>query len=101
MDGGLPPAANAAPPLRGGGALPALLRHWRWTLACGLVCGAFAWVVGDRFKQSTWQAEGTMIYTPLALPENQKSVYSPPNLETLTNLMKSTSNLEKLTRISG
>ena len=37
-----------------------------------------------------------MIYTPLALPENQKSVYNPPTLETLTNLLKSTSNLEIL-----
>ncbi len=66
-----------------------------------VLCAAVAWYVGDRFKQLSWQSEGTLIYTPPALPESQKGVYASPNPDTLMSLVREPNNLETLCREFG
>ncbi len=81
--------------------LGVLARNWKLTLLFGVLCAAAAWYLGDRFKQLSWQSEGTLICTPPALQESQKGAYASPNPDTLISLVKQPNNLETLCQEFG
>ncbi|MFO0935878.1 MAG: hypothetical protein U0798_05085 [Gemmataceae bacterium] len=53
---------------------------------------ACAWTFGKRL----WESTGTMLYTPLPLPDGQKGLYTSPDFTTLTSLIKSRDNLKEI-----
>ena len=72
------------------------LRRWRITLACLLLSALVAVAVARRYGQNVWQAEGTIIYTPLSLGGLSPGDYAPPNPQTLISLVKSPQRLQKV-----
>lgn len=58
------------------------------------ICMALA--MGALLGKKTWEASGTLLYTPLPVPENQKGLYTPPDMQTQVSLIKSTPVLTSL-----
>ena len=76
--------------------LLAPLRRWRLTLACLLLSALVAAAVAYRYGQRVWQAEGTIIYTPLSLGALAHGDYTPPNPQTLITLVKAPQRFQKV-----
>ena len=91
LDANDPLAESPRPPL-----LSPLARHWPLLFVLGLLFGALAWEVGRRYSRPVWKSEGSIIYTSLALPEEQKKFYTSPGTETLAAIIMSQANLVAL-----
>jgi hypothetical protein len=72
------------------------LRRWRITLVCALVSALAAVAVAQRYGQRVWQAEATVIYTPLSLGGLSPGDYTAPNPQTLISLVKSPQRLQQV-----
>jgi hypothetical protein len=66
------------------------LRRWKTSLAFCVVSAAVAFVAGKMLSQTSYPAEGKLLYRPAALPDNLKSVYTPLNKQTVRDLIKTT-----------
>lgn len=97
-----PPNGLPEPHARGdgGGAVAGmvwtLLRYWRVLALGALVSAAIAFAVGQRFCRKSWQAEGTLLFSPFPVPDNLRGEYNPPSSQTLIQLVKSRQNVERL-----
>ena len=49
-------------------------------------------------SKKVWEAETTLVYAPLPVPDDGKGLYTPPDLKTLTALINSPENIEDLRR---
>jgi hypothetical protein len=86
------PASGAG----GVGIVAILLRRWKLLAVCALFSAALGFVVGERFCLKTWQAEGTLLFSPYPVPDTLRGIYNPPSSQTLITLVKSPNNLEQL-----
>lgn len=73
----------------------AAVRARKTILIIGMVAtgiGAFlgAWLL----SKPVWQVDATLVYSPLPIPEDAKSLYIPPDLKTLASLVNSPKILE-------
>jgi hypothetical protein len=78
-----------------------LVRHWRLLAIGALLSAAVAFAVGHFFCRKSWQAEGTLLFSPFPVPDNLRGDYNPPSSQTLIQLVKSRQNLEKLRQDFG
>lgn len=80
----------------GPGIVGILLNRWKLLTVAAILSGVVGFLVGERFCLKTWQAEGTLLYSPYPVPDTLRGVYTPPSSQTLITLVKSPTNLEKL-----
>ncbi len=70
-------------------AIVALTRRWRWLAIAAVVGVVLGQLLAGMLGKQSWEANGTLLYTPLPIPEAQKGLYVQPDLPTLVSLMKS------------
>ena len=90
--GGLPGGLDPARVLR------LLLARWPIVLVALVVSSALAFVAGKKFSVPAYRATGTLVYTPLPVPEAHRSLYQPQKFETLVTLVATPANLDKLSK---
>jgi capsular polysaccharide biosynthesis protein len=74
----------------------AVKNQWKM-VSCMIIIGiVIAGATSFWLGKQTWETTGTMLYTPLPTPDGQKGLYTSPDLNTLTSLIKSPDNLNEL-----
>jgi len=93
--GGLPGGLEPARVLR------LLLARWPIVLVALVVSAVVAFVAGKKFSVPAYRATGTLVYTPLPVPDAHRSLYQPQKFETLVTLVATPANLDKLGTETG
>ena len=76
--------------------LGALRARKRTFALASIVAMGLAFVASTSLAKKVWESETTLVYAPLPVPDDGKGLYSPPDLKTLTALINSPENIEKL-----
>lgn len=85
----MPGSVKAAAPNLLSAALRVPLDRWPLLLLCCLISVAVALGVAWKFRTKTWRLEGSLFYSPLALTDAQKSVYTSMSVDTHLELLRS------------
>jgi len=73
------------------------LLNWKWLFLIGCIGSAgMTYYASSLLAKKVWESETTLVYAPLPVPDDGKGLYSPPDLKTLSTLVNSPENIEKL-----
>src|SRR5262249_52500963 len=74
------------------------LRRWKLSLVCLLISAAVAFLAGLLFSKKAWHTEGTLVYSPLDIPEVLKKdgILGVQSAQTLMDRAKSQEIFEEL-----